>query len=223
MNGSVAASKMSFGSAVRGEGSRSFGPDTITRRAASSGDSPTARSTPSAAATASAPRACASAAIPGPARLPSTAGAVVRSGVIVPIIAERRTIDQMQTAPVSIHADRGAGRLEIVWDDGHETAYDTTTLRWLCPCAFCRGEAGMPGWLDSGPTLTDEQTRLVDVAMVGGYAIAPTWGDGHHTGYYTFTLLRDRCPCPTCTSRRASTAPVAPAASIGSTRHEEHA
>ena len=28
------------------------------------------------------------------------------------------------------------------------------TLRWLCPCAFCRGEAGLPGWLDSAPTLT---------------------------------------------------------------------
>ena len=48
----------------------------------------------------------------------------------------------------------------------------------------------MPGWLDSGPTLTDEQTRLVDLALVGGYAIAPTWGDGHHTGFYTYALLR---------------------------------
>ena len=26
-----------------------------------------------------------------------------------------------------------------------------TTLRWLCPCAYCRGEAGLPGWLDSAP------------------------------------------------------------------------
>ena len=51
----------------------------------------------------------------------------------------------------------------------------------------------MPGWLDSGPTLTAEQTRLVDVQLVGNYAVAPSWGDGHHTGYYTFDLLRDRC------------------------------
>ena len=47
------------------------------------------------------------------------------------------------------------------WADGHETTYyDLTALRWLCPCAYCRGEAGMPGWLDSAPTLTAEQTRL---------------------------------------------------------------
>ncbi len=54
----------------------------------------------------------------------------------------------------------------------------------------------MPGWLDTAPTLTDEQTRMVDIALVGNYAVAPSWGDGHRTGYYAFALLRDRCPCP---------------------------
>ena len=130
---------------------------------------------------------------------------------------------RMSISPVSIHADRAAGRLEIDWDDGHATTYDTTTLRWLCPCAFCRGEAGMPGWLDSGPTLTDEQTRLVDITMVGGYAIAPAWGDGHHTGYYTFTLLRDRCPCP-MRARAPRQPPLAGRPhQPGPHRHEEHA
>lgn len=122
-------------------------------------------------------------------------------------------------APTAIHADRAAGRLELGWPDGHRTVYDTMTLRWLCPCAFCRGEMGMPGWLDSGPTLTDEQTRLVDVALVGGYAIAPTWGDGHHTGYYTYTLLREYCPCPEDSERRLA----AGGRVIGATHHEEHA
>ena len=76
----------------------------------------------------------------------------------------------------------------------------------------------MPGWLDTAPTLTDEQTRLTDVSMVGGYAIAPSWADGHHTGYYTFRMLRDRCPCPACAARRAA---VAPDPTIAD-RHEEH-
>lgn len=60
----------------------------------------------------------------------------------------------------------------------------------------------MPGWLDSAPMLTDAQTQMVDVHLVGNYAIAPEWGDGHHTGFYTFDLLRDRCPCEACTARR---------------------
>ena len=106
--------------------------------------------------------------------------------------------------PTRIHVDREAGRLEIDWEDGHHTVYDTVTLRWMCPCAYCRGEAGEPGWLDTSPTLTPDQTRLVDVQLVGNYAIAPTWADGHHTGYYTFEQLRENCPCPECEARRAA-------------------
>ncbi len=40
--------------------------------------------------------------------------------------------------------------------------------------------------------------------MVGDYAIAPSWADGHHTGYYTFRMLRDRCPCDACAAARAT-------------------
>ena len=51
----------------------------------------------------------------------------------------------------------------------------------------------------------------------------PDLGGRPSHGYYTFTLLRDRCPCPTCTARRAAAVPAAPGETIGSTRHEEHA
>lgn len=105
-------------------------------------------------------------------------------------------------APVRIPADRAARTLRIEWADGHASVYDFELLRWLCPCAYCRGEAGLPGWLDTNPTLTAEQTRLVSIEAVGSYAIAPSWGDGHHTGYYTYTGLRAHCPCPTCAAAR---------------------
>ena len=104
--------------------------------------------------------------------------------------------------PARIHADRAARELQIEWSDGHRTRYDFVTLRWLCPCAFCRGEAGLPGWLDSSPTLSEAQTTLTDLSLVGQYAVAPTWADGHHTGFYTFQRLREECPCPEDTARR---------------------
>lgn len=107
-----------------------------------------------------------------------------------------------QALPVRIHADRSAGTLEIDWADEHKSTFGAVGLRWLCPCAYCRGEAGMPGWLDTSPTLTAEQTRLVDVHLIGSYALAPGWADGHHTGYYPFVLLRDRCPCEVCSAGR---------------------
>ena len=108
------------------------------------------------------------------------------------------------TTPTRIHADRAAGTVELDWMDGHRTVYQAHDLRWLCPCAFCRGEAGMPGWLDSAPTLTETQTRITGLALVGNYALQPTWGDGHATGFHTFVMLRANCPCPTCTAERTA-------------------
>jgi DUF971 family protein len=123
--------------------------------------------------------------------------------------------------PRTIHADREGRRLQIEWRDGHATTYDFVPLRWLCPCAFCRGEAGLPGWLDSRPTLTEEQTRMVDIHLVGNYAVAPEWGDGHHTGFYTFAMLRERCPCDDCRARRVMAGD--PEARSGHLSHESHA
>jgi DUF971 family protein len=128
------------------------------------------------------------------------------------------------TTPRAIHADREARTLTIDWRDDHRTVYGFEALRWLCPCAYCRGEAGMPGWLDSKPTLTDPQTRMVDIHLVGNYAVAPEWGDGHHTGFYTFAVLRDRCPCDDCTARRVSRGEgVAASGHLGHADHPVHA
>jgi DUF971 family protein len=134
-----------------------------------------------------------------------------------------------ETTPVNIHADRGDCTLSIDWSDGHKTTYGFEALRWLCPCAYCRGEAGMPGWLDSAPTLTPAQIQLTDLHLVGNYAVSPHWADGHKTGYYPFRLLRDRCPCPVCSARRAdeeatAAAPAGthPAVTHPAGTHEEH-
>jgi DUF971 family protein len=106
--------------------------------------------------------------------------------------------------PTAINADREAGLVTLEWSDGHRTEFDVATLRLMCPCAYCQGEAGRPGWLDTNPTLTTVQTQLVGMRLVGQYAVAPTWADGHDTGYYTFEALRENCPCATCTADRGA-------------------
>ena len=147
---------------------------------------------------------------------------MVRGATIHAVTAETAT--GPATTPTRIHADRAAATLTIEWADGHTTTYGFEPLRWLCPCAFCRGEAGMPGWLDSAPTLTIEQTRLTDLHLVGNYAVSPHWADGHKTGYYPFRLLRDRCPCPECRARREREGQVPPTTSTPASAgtHEEH-
>lgn len=104
--------------------------------------------------------------------------------------------------PTNIHADRPGRTLTIDWADGHRSVYDLTALRWLCPCAYCRGEAGQPGWLDSNPTLSGDQLELSDLTLVGHYALQPVWADGHASGFYAFAHLRRNCPCEEDTARR---------------------
>jgi DUF971 family protein len=112
------------------------------------------------------------------------------------------TDDPRATKAQQIHADRPARELRIEWADGHRSSYDFTALRWLCPCAFCRGEAGQPGWLDSNPALNEEQVTLSDMALVGHYAIRPIWADGHDSGFYAYEHLRRNCPCADDSARR---------------------
>jgi DUF971 family protein len=119
-------------------------------------------------------------------------------------MASRYTTAGEYLRPARIHVDRAAGRLAIAWVDGHESEYDSVSLRWLCPCAYCRGEAGSPGWLDSAPILTPAQVQIVDVRLVGTYALEPTWGDGHHAGYFTWDQLRASCSCPEDAMLRAT-------------------
>ena len=80
----------------------------------------------------------------------------------------------------------------------------------------------MPGWLVSAPTLTPEKTALTDLHLVGNYAVSPHWADGHKTGYYPFRLLRDRCPCPECMSRRELDSQGATPSPAPAGTHEEH-
>lgn len=80
--------------------------------------------------------------------------------------------------------------MEIIWEDGMHSTYTGEQLRWACPCAECRGEAGLPGRLSRVRTLSDEELRIHDVTLVGQYALQIAFESGHSTGIYTFSLLR---------------------------------
>jgi len=96
------------------------------------------------------------------------------------------------TTPVEIELDRPGRRLRFAWADGRRSDYDWEYLRWRCPCAWCSGEGDIPGALAERTELRDEETEMVDVDLVGRYAVQPTWRDGHDTGLFTFRNLRAR-------------------------------
>ncbi len=95
--------------------------------------------------------------------------------------------------------------MEITWEGGHHSTYTGERLRWACPCAECRGEAGAPGRLARVKTLPDEELRVRDVTLVGQYALQIGFESGHNTGLYTFTYLRSLCDCEQCKGQRTGT------------------
>lgn len=80
--------------------------------------------------------------------------------------------------------------MEITWEDGARSAYTGEQLRWACPCAECRGEAGSPGRLSRVGALSPDELRVRDVSLVGQYAVQIAFESGHNSGIYTFSLLR---------------------------------
>ena len=80
--------------------------------------------------------------------------------------------------------------MEITWEDGTRSMYTAEQLRWACPCAECRGEAGSPGRLSRVKTLSDAELRVQDVTLVGQYALQIAFESGHATGLYSFSMLR---------------------------------
>ncbi len=91
--------------------------------------------------------------------------------------------------------------LAIAWNDGAESFIDLELLRRACPCAVCGGEPDVLGNIDRPEVhYMSASFDLTGFAVVGGYALQPTWGDGHGTGLYSFSLLR-RLADPTPSSK----------------------
>lgn len=95
----------------------------------------------------------------------------------------------MGTVPQRIEVIDGE-LVELTWEDGLVTELDAATLRGACQCAVCRepaGEAATEAVL-AGPV----PVKIAGAELVGGYALQFVFEpDGHGTGIYPFTALRE--------------------------------
>ena len=101
----------------------------------------------------------------------------------------------MNTAPAKIEKIDD-DELRLVWEDGHETRFPFRRLRQLCPCALCRDE--WTGRQLLAPESVPADLKAARAELVGNYALAFQFSDGHSQGIYTFQMLRELCPCPAC-------------------------
>ncbi|MCS7063363.1 MAG: DUF971 domain-containing protein [Methylacidiphilales bacterium] len=86
-----------------------------------------------------------------------------------------------------------AGGVAVAWSDGWESYFEGEFLRRHCPCAVCRGEPDVrgQGLLVSRREVGAEGFVLRGWRRVGNYALQLMWGDGHETGLYSFSYLRE--------------------------------
>ncbi len=89
--------------------------------------------------------------------------------------------------PTAIRNFNADACLEIDWDDGHHSRYSHEGLRVQCPCADCRGHTPDQAKVIRGK----EHVRVTHIELVGNYAVRIEFDDGHNTGLYTFTQLRN--------------------------------
>ena len=81
--------------------------------------------------------------------------------------------------------------LAIAWNDDTESFLRLELLRRACPCAACGGEPDVLGNIERpNVNYTAKSFQLGRFQVIGGYALQPSWGDGHGTGLYTFPYLQ---------------------------------
>jgi DUF971 family protein len=97
--------------------------------------------------------------------------------------------------------------IEIDWNDGHRSSFGIQYLRLECPCANCAGTHGTTPIKQIAKTqdlfpMYKPALKIDQVEPVGAYAIRLYFNDGHNTGIYSFSYLREVCPCAACSARR---------------------
>ena len=102
--------------------------------------------------------------------------------------------------PQPTQIERLPDAIGVQWSDGHQRVYSYQLLRQKCPCARCQSQKSDKNPLRLLPAdPSPKDLTVVDIQLVGRYAIRLIWGDGHKTGIYTFEFLRSLQPSPTKT------------------------
>ena len=118
------------------------------------------------------------------------------------------------STPQEITVSRDQRQVSVQWQDGHRSLYGFDLLRKECPCAVCNDQrrqrpagGGLNLLVMSGPILRPGEVQVTDVKPVGRYALNFVWSDGHDSGIYTYSLLRELCPCGACRGQAPPTGP----------------
>jgi len=89
--------------------------------------------------------------------------------------------------PVEIKLRQRSRLLVVSFDDGQTFEYTHEYLRVHSPSAEVKGHGPGQETLQTGK----EDVEIRDIEPVGHYAVRLVFSDGHNTGLYTWTYLRE--------------------------------
>ena len=89
--------------------------------------------------------------------------------------------------PIAITYHKKSKTLEVAWPDGVACELPAELLRVYSPSAEARGHSEADRVLQTGKKHVGVQA----LEPIGNYAIRITFDDGHDTGIYSWSFLRD--------------------------------
>ena len=96
----------------------------------------------------------------------------------------------MSDIPTEMRAERAEGVLHIAWED-RVSRLSLADLRRQCECAQCVNEWTGERILD--PDSVADDIVIDKMELVGNYAVRIHWSDGHNSGLFTWSKLREIC------------------------------
>jgi DUF971 family protein len=99
------------------------------------------------------------------------------------------TTNQSEFAPRYVGPNEDGTLLRIEWQNGEANEYQPRYLRLCCPCAGCIEE--MTGRPLLNPARVPTDVYPAAIRYVGRYALQFDWSDGHGTGIYPWSYLRE--------------------------------
>lgn len=92
-----------------------------------------------------------------------------------------------ESVPTQIRVSKDRRTLTLAWDDIGEGALTAEFLRVLSPSAEVQGHSPEQRVTVGGK----KDVAIADILPVGHYAVRILFDDGHDTGLYTWTYLRE--------------------------------
>jgi len=85
--------------------------------------------------------------------------------------------------------DFDAKTITLTWPDGETSTVSNAALRRACSCALCVDEMTRAPLLD--PKSIPMDIHAEKIGIIGNYAIMVDWSDGHNTGFFPYTTIRE--------------------------------